>query len=135
MGGEPGQRADKGRDRHNRGAIDENHGALPCRGATEDARGFTILASAGMLKRTATVGGFLTSLIKGKALFIPRYRRSSGSNCRQELRLGTNASARRIDVRNPLMPPALTRDGGARNLGRSPARPSRTGRRSSRSPS
>ena len=27
-----GQRADEGRDRHDRGAIDENHGALPCLG-------------------------------------------------------------------------------------------------------
>ena len=53
MRAEPGQRADKGRDRHNRGAIDENHGALPCRAATEDARGFTILASAGMLQGPA----------------------------------------------------------------------------------
>ena len=78
MRAEPGQRADKGRDRKNRGAIDENHGALPCRGATEDARRFTNLASAGMLQRPATVGGFLTSLIKGKALFIPRYRREFG---------------------------------------------------------
>ena len=54
MRAEPGQRADKGRERHDRGAIDENHGALPCRGATEDARGFTNLASAGMLQRPAT---------------------------------------------------------------------------------
>src|SRR5271167_1287426 len=33
---EPDQRADKGRDRQNHGATDENHGALACRGATED---------------------------------------------------------------------------------------------------
>ena len=54
MRAEPCQRADKGRHRHNRGAIDENHGALPYHRATEDARGFTILVSAVMLRSPAT---------------------------------------------------------------------------------
>src|SRR5271165_2715857 len=75
MRAEPCQRADKGRDRHNRGAIDENHGALPCRGATEDARGFTIVASAGMLQSRAMADqatrmrnpiGFRRHLSKGR---------------------------------------------------------------------